>query len=113
LTPDGVVGGVVGVEPPGRVQFWLAVAEHVQIWSRVPLALLLPVTSRHFPLPELTRVLPETVHFWAAVLLQSYSWILAPLVVAAAVTSRHLPSARMLLSVLPTVHCWAPVLLQS
>ena len=60
-------------------------AAQVQICSRVPLALLLPVASRHLPDPVLTRVPLLKVHFWAAVALQSYSWILVPLAVAAAV----------------------------
>ncbi len=66
--PDGVV------PPPlaGAVHFWLAAPEQVQIWSRVPLAELLPVTSRHLLACGLTMSFAElTAHFWAALPLQS------------------------------------------
>src|SRR3954468_8748896 len=69
LTPllgGAVVGEVVGVvPPPGSVHFWLAPVPQVQICSRLPLAELLPVASRHLPEPVLISVpLAPAVHFW-------------------------------------------------
>src|SRR5918997_1653775 len=89
VLPGAVVAGVVGagVPPPGSVHRWLAVSAQVQICSRVPLAELWPVASRHLPEDVLTRPPPETVHFWAPVPLQSYSWMGVPFMVPAAVTS--------------------------
>src|SRR3954464_12645852 len=71
--PEGAE--LVGAEDGGvladMLQIWLLVPAHVQIWRRAPLAVLLSVTSRHLPEPELISSPPEKVHFWAAVPLQS------------------------------------------
>ena len=67
-----VVGGVVGgVLPPGSVHFWFEALVQDQICSRVPLAELWPVASRHLPEPVLIRAPSLTDHFWAPVPLQS------------------------------------------
>src|SRR4051812_6067803 len=61
--PLGLVGGVVGVDPPGMVQVWLLEFAQVQIWRRAPFAVLLSVTSRHLPDPLLISAPLDTVHF--------------------------------------------------
>lgn len=97
----------------GAVHFWLAVPVHVQICSRVPLAELLPVASRHLSAPGLAMSRAAvTVQRWAAEPLQSQSCTVDPFAVPAEVTSRHLPRALMVPSA-PTSQFWAAVPLQS
>ena len=97
----------------GGSTVWLALPAQSQICSRVPLAELGPVASRHLPESGLTRLpFAPAVHCWAPVPLQSYSCTFVPLAVPAAVTSMHLPSACSVRRV-PTVHCCAVVPLQS
>ena len=79
----------------GRYQAWAAVSLQSQIWSRVPSAVLPPVTSRQRPDCGFTRRFWfRQRHCWAPVPLQSQSWICVPLAVPPPVTSMHLPRAR-------------------
>jgi hypothetical protein len=52
------------------VHCWLALPPHVHSWSWAPLAVELPVMSRHLPRALMVPSEP-TVHCWAAVPLQS------------------------------------------
>src|SRR5689334_4434197 len=63
---------VFASDAPGTFHCWFAPPPQSQIWSLVPLAELLPVTSRHRPDPEFTSCLAEfAVHCCAPEPLQS------------------------------------------
>src|SRR6266536_899443 len=80
------------VGPAGRGHCWLAAPLQSQIWSWVPLLVLLAGSSRQRPDGGLTRApLDCNRQTWAPVPLQSHSWIGVPLAVLAARTSPHLP----------------------
>src|SRR5690349_7661410 len=104
-------GGVVS--PLGAVHFWLAAPVQVHIWSRVPLAELPPVASRHLLACGFTMSRAAgTAHCCAALPLQSHNWTRVPSAVPPDATSRHFPNARIVPSE-PTDHCCAAVPLQS
>src|SRR4051794_18920817 len=80
----------------GTVHFWFDAPVQVQIWSLAPSAVLRSFTSRHLPLPVLTRSPDdEYVHLWLPPPKQSHSWTGVPSVVLLPVTSRHLPRPRI------------------
>src|SRR6266545_4222076 len=84
-------------------QTWAPVPLQSHSWTRVPLVVPPPLTSRHLLSARSVPSVP-TVHTWALVPLQSHSWVSVPLPVPLNVTSRHLPSAWIDPS-LATVHC--------
>src|SRR6266508_1189244 len=95
---------------PGSVQAWLTPPVQVQMTCWVPLTVVPPGSSRHFPDPLPTSdELDPRVHCWLVPPLQVQSWTRVPLAVPRPVTSRHLPLIAKV-RVVPaavTVQCWA------
>src|SRR6266498_3072915 len=94
-------------------QTWAPVPLQSHSWTRVPLVVPPPLTSRHLLSARSVPSVP-TVHRWALVPLQSYSCTWVPLAVLLPGSSRQRPDCG--LTRVPLVcgrHTWAPLPLQS